>query len=370
MPGKRLKSAVARLLCSALLLVSSIVCVRFASGNPETIESWYTGFSRAVSSFLGRIFSVFPFSLSEALICLTILLLISYIIFGIAKSILKRDAYPILSAAINTVLLFTCVYALFLTLWGLNYSSMGISVRVGLSAPPATVSELYGTTRELSSLACEYAEKVPRNGQDVADFGGFDALKDKTASGFESLSRRYPFFGAYSAPPKRLLLWPVFSYAGLSGVYIPFTGEANVNPDEVDSLLPFVMLHEMSHRLGAAQEDEANFAAFLACRESDSPEFRYSGYLSAFRYCLFALAGEDQELAGEVISGLSEPVLNDMRAINEHYSRYEGALQEASSSINDTYLKAMSDPSGVKSYGKVVDLLIAERLSREGAGIT
>ena len=41
---------------------------------------------------------------------------------------------------------------------------------------------------------------------------------------------------------------------------------------------------------------------------------------------------------------------------NKHQSR---KVQDAAQKVNDTYLKAFSEESGVQSYGEAADLLIA-----------
>ena len=44
--------------------------------------------------------------------------------------------------------------------------------------------------------------------------------------------------------------------------------------------IPHTICHELSHLKGFMREDEANFIGYLACIGSDSPDFRYSGYLT------------------------------------------------------------------------------------------
>lgn len=57
------------------------------------------------------------------------------------------------------------------------------------------------------------------------------------------------------------------SYLDISGIYCPFTFEANVNVHMNDVLIPVTMCHELSHLSGYMREDEANFIAFWrACK--------------------------------------------------------------------------------------------------------
>jgi len=63
------------------------------------------------------------------------------------------------------------------------------------------------------------------------------------------------------------------SYLGIGGVYFPFTGEANVNISMPHTSIPFTACHEMAHQIGFAREDEANFIAYIACKNHPSPDF-------------------------------------------------------------------------------------------------
>ena len=65
------------------------------------------------------------------------------------------------------------------------------------------------------------------------------------------------------------------------------------------------------------------------------------------------------EAAAEVWASISETLKEDCRRANTHYDRYEGEVQEAAQKVNDVYLKAFQEESGVQSYGEVADLLIA-----------
>ncbi|WP_276929276.1 DUF3810 family protein, partial [Herbinix luporum] len=46
---------------------------------------------------------------------------------------------------------------------------------------------------------------------------------------------------------------------------------------------------------------------------------------------------------------------------NEYWAKYEDTVvSTVSNKINDTYLKANAQSDGVKSYGRMVDLLLAK----------
>lgn len=109
------------------------------------------------------------------------------------------------------------------------------------------------------------------------------------------------------------------------------------------------------------REDEANFIAYLACKESDDPLMRYSGYLLAFDRSLAALRKVDPEAASAIKASLPEAVLHDMAQREHFWAEHEGIVSDVSNAVNDTYLKANNQTHGVQSYGRMVELLLAEQ---------
>ena len=57
------------------------------------------------------------------------------------------------------------------------------------------------------------------------------------------------------------------SYANIGGMFFPFTMESNINVDNPFFVVPWTMAHELAHQCGFMREDEANFIAYLACKE-------------------------------------------------------------------------------------------------------
>ena len=58
-------------------------------------------------------------------------------------------------------------------------------------------------------------------------------------------------------------------------------------------------------------------------------------------------------------SRLDPQALEDLQANNSYWDQYEGKVAEVANQINDTYLKLNDQKEGVKSYGRVVDLMLA-----------
>ena len=88
-------------------------------------------------------------------------------------------------------------------------------------------------------------------------------------------------------------------------------------------------------------------------------EFQYSVTLSAWEYAMNALYRADPKVWQEVREGLSKAAEPDLRADDQFWSEYDGSVAEVANMVNDTYLKANGQKQGVKSYGKMTDLLVA-----------
>ena len=174
----------------------------------------------------------------------------------------------------------------------------------------------------------------------------------------QTLGRTYPSLQGYYPAPKPVLVSEILSRQKLTGIYSPFTIEANYNQDMPAYDLPFTMCHELSHLRGFMQEEEANFIGFLACVSTDDTAFNYSGYLLGWIYATNELYETDYDTFEEVYSRLSDNVKADLSANSSFWNRYDSKVAEVSGQINDHYLKANGQSDGVKSYDRMVDLMI------------
>lgn len=149
-------------------------------------------------------------------------------------------------------------------------------------------------------------------------------------------------------------------------MYFPFTVESNINTDGPFFTVPATMGHELAHQCRLMREDEANFIGYLACKDADDPLTRYSGYSLAYDYALSALIRTDRDAAVAVNDRLSDAVRADRRARSDYLKQFEGPVAEASNAANNAYLEANQQQDGTKSYGRMVDLLLAEARAEQG----
>lgn len=342
---------IGRLILSAVFLALAAALMAAAMYLPAPIFSFYTDFTRDAAAFLSGITASFPFAVWEVLLAIVVLLEL----YGLIRCF---STGKFLRWIAGLVLLVSILAFLFVGLWGVNHFGTPVAQRVGLTVTKYSKDQLADATRYMANKANVWAEQVERdaNGDLAIDF---EAMAETAKDGYEKMAQTNGFFRLPDTTVKPLLTSKAFSYMGITGIYIAYTGESCVNTDTYPASIPFTMCHELAHSLTVAPEDEANFCAFLACLNNDDPAFQYSAWYSAYIYTYNALAKVDSAAAAEIRSTLSETVLRDVRRASEHYDQYEGEVQETAEKLNDLYLKTFQDESGVQSYGEVTDLLIA-----------
>lgn len=175
------------------------------------------------------------------------------------------------------------------------------------------------------------------------------------------LGETYPQLSGYYPKPKRLKTSAFFSQQYIMGYYFPFSMEANYNTMIYITNQPATLCHELSHLKGFMREDEANFIGYLACISSEKEAFRYSGYLTGWVYAGNALARVDRKRYIELTNQLCREARQDLDENSDFWNRYESKVSEAATQMNDTYLKMNSQTDGVKSYGRMVDLMLSYR---------
>ncbi|MBQ9036736.1 MAG: DUF3810 domain-containing protein, partial [Erysipelotrichaceae bacterium] len=341
-----------------LLAICGINMLLFHS-FPDFFFPVYRNISSSWQNILSTVFSFTKVAVWDIGL---IVLALAFIFYTITVIVGKRGFLTWLS----NVLLVVCILV-FVAVngWMLNHYAPKLSESVGLTIEKYSEDELYDSCEYYLLKAAEYADKIARDDDYHALESNFNDMAKTAGNSYESLRQKYPVFKGSNKPVKRLsVVGEYLMYNGIVGMFMPLTGESGV-PESVPPVpMAFTMCHEAAHRLGIASEQEANYAAFLACVNSKESEFLYSGYYSAFSYCFSSLYSQNQERAMTLYEKYSEDrgvllVRLDRHDTFEHYRKYESVLQDISDDINDTYLKTFSQESGIRSYGEVTDYLIA-----------
>ena len=347
-----------RLIGAGILAFNTALIVVLAKFAPKFWFSFYTDFSRGAMYALGRATAWIPFPLWEILLALLVLA----IPVGLIYAICKARFLGWLTALLEGV----CLLAfLFMGLWGLNHFAPSLAEQTGLEVRAYTKEELQQALTYYAKQASLYSTQVERDAEGNVIVPEISELAEEAARSYEALGRENARYQDPVPTVKPLLVSDAFAYMGTTGVYICFTGEAGVSTSNFALDQPFTVCHEMGHSLAFAAEDEANYCGFLACRTSEDPLFRYSGYYNALIYCYNALHREDAKAAERIWSeNCSEEVNRDSRVHVEYNKQYEGKTQQTTQKVYDKGLKLV-DERGVRSYGLVTDYLIADYLQTQ-----
>ncbi len=315
--------------------------------------------ARLCNSLLARVSRLFPFALSEWAIIAAAVALVALPAVGAAR----RGRRGLATGLCRSLALLLTVGACFTLFWGVNYNAEPLAAELHLNVHPRSVEDLYAVTQKLMDQANELAARVPRDGEGTCLTAGLDVLTRRINRQYHVLGETYPLYeSAVDRRPKQALLFGgAMPWVGIAGYYFPFTAEPVIGPT-VPTHLAYNIAHELAHSLGVAPEDEAGFSAYLACITADDPELQYSAAINGYIYASNALYDQSPELAAAISSQAGEALRHDIRALNAYLSQFEGPVKEAGDKINDTYLKAQNQPTGVSSYGDMVDLLIAYTL--------
>lgn len=348
----------------SVILTAAAVFLSIAARKLPGFAQWYSThlYPLWVGS-IGRLMGDLPFSGSEMLLYILLICAVLWFVRlmrGYRKEVKGNNGKApsdVLSGGWNLLLLVSVLFFLYVANCGINYQRNSFSESSGIQAEEYTVEELKEVCQWLTRKVAAYSDTVER-GED----GGMVLelpLGENAVAAMGELGEEYPELAGYYPKPKKLVNSWILSIQDLSGVYSPFTIEANYNGDMQDYNIPFTACHELSHLRGFMQEQEANFIAFLACSGSEEEAFAYSGYLMGWIHCMNVLYRADYDVWEEVRSQLPPEAEADLRLNSEFWARYDGRIAEVSNRVNDTYLKANGQADGVKSYNRMVDLIVA-----------
>ena len=345
-----------------LLLPLAALLPKLAGRYPLAVERLFgQGLYPIFHAILRFVFDIVPFSVAEWLLYGLVIGIPGLILVHLARAALKQISWLKFTRFLITLLIIGCVaFNGFYVLWGFNYFRPGLSYRLELDVHDRPVEELAGLCYALAEEANALREQVPQDARGVFTLpNGVQESFDTIPEAYRSLSRTLPQIGATASRPKTVLLSTGLSWAGISGIYIPFTGEANVNIDQPALLIPSSAAHESAHSLGIAREDEANFAAYLACMASDDIATQYSGVMLALIHSGNQLYKADRDAYAKLYATYHEGILRDLADYDAYWALFEGPVEETMTKVNDGYLKHNQQESGVRSYGQMVDLLLA-----------
>lgn len=352
----------------SLLGILIIVTILF-----RWFPSWSEWYARVcypyVSGGLSIFSSIFPFSVGDCFIVLGCAGIVAGFIYALCR---RRKG---LRTLLLTVEFCGWVYVWFYLVWGVNYFRIPFYERAGIervSYSPDTFRGFLGDyvkglnesyTHAGDSLADWYMTPFHRSG--LMDSLAVEKI---VGNGYRNIASRFGIVATEKNLRAKPMLWSGgMSKVGVTGYMGPFFSEFNINSELLAVEYPFTYAHELAHRLGIAGEAEANLYAYIVCSGAESPEIRFSGYMSLFAYVMNnarRLLTEDEYavLYKSITPGIIELYKTHLDYWRGKYSQGIGNIQNK---IYNFYLKSNQVGSGTKNYSEVVGLLVALRESEK-----
>ncbi len=319
--------------------------------SPATVERYYArGWYPAIQSRLTALSNGVALSLFDLTLALVVAVTIAAWVFWLRRARKQRSFKPIGRGLLATLTGAAVVYLWFLAAWGLNYGRGSLDTVLPYDASRVTPLAV----RELAEHAVREANRTYA----AAHAAGFPDIHDQPPSLIEALhqverelGRRRP---TTMAQPKTSWLSPYFRATGVSGMLAPFYLETLLNPDLTGPERPAVLAHEWAHLSGYAPEADASFVGYLAALRA-GPAAEYSVWLDLVSEAANQLQPVTERL---VLQELAEGPRRDQAAIRERLKALVQPVQRVAWSTYDQMLKSQGVEEGVRSYSRVIQLLI------------
>ncbi len=346
-------------LVAGILGAMSWALAEFAKSHTALVDMVYPYVTRLIQTFLAQWSGGVSFCLWQVLLlALGMALLASIVLMAVLRWNPIQWFGWVLTAGSIVLLLHTGLY-------GLNFSAGTLADDIRMEMADVTISQRVGAATYYRDQANKLAEQVARNEDGSVKFDDFDTLAIQAADGFNTLTYddAISIFAGSTVPVKKLGWSDTFLRQGNAGVTIAITGEAAVNPDIPAISLPFAMCKEMAHRMSIVSEQDAKFAAFLACESNSSVQFQYSAYFMAYLHCYKDLMADSGSAAKAAVAslraGMSDKLTQDLTDYDSFWMLYQDPMKyEQAEGINRHYLPTDEEEVAKRNY-TVTDLLVS-----------
>ena len=351
-----------------LILIGLMIIINIIARFSRPFADFYvTKIFPHISDCISFVSGIFPFSLGEMLTVAAVALVIFGIPLFLILLIFAKGRRKKIATFAGTFALWIICYVTVTETMNcfIMYQCTSFSEKYFPDSHEHTdeeITELYGA---LIKKCNELAKEVPRD--DEGCFTLTCDFKSEARTAMKRAGEKYPQLRGYYPNPKPIQFSYFMSQSNLTGIYLPYTIEANYNDDMVRANLPSTVCHELAHLKGFIQEDEANFISFAAATGSDNVEFQYSGYLDALEYVHNAVWENEIETAMPLSEYISDEVLSDwFRFMPENYWEDNAdkevisteAVSEVSTAAIDTNIRMNGRDDGIRAYSMVVNLLL------------
>ena len=338
----------------AISLLPQILLVKWFGHYPELVESYYSnGFYIYWSGFFRSLMGWLPFSMGDLLYGFLIVSVVVYLIKKWKRifsdwKVLLRDFVFVLSIA----------YFTFHISWGLNYYRQPVA-QVFDVEENNDMEDLIATTEALIIRTNQLQYRITSDSTQIVQIPySQNEIFEKTIGAYGSLSKIYPEMNYVRPSLKKSLFSTLLTYMGYGGYLNPFTHESHVNSKIPNFRFPVVCGHEVSHQLGYSAENEANLIGYLVMASQEDEYLQYSAYSYALSHCLRAIHSKDKEKYENLYGQLNKGVQQNYAELKAFWESYKNPMEPVFKSVFNTFLKVNNQEDGIKSYSRVVPLIV------------
>ena len=327
-----------------LILLAFVLGCRFSAPLADFYaEHCYS----VISAGLSLVSSVVPFSLEEVVV---IGFALAFIVV-LVRALRKKEGFLRWMGKTARITMWLVVW--FYLGWGNNYFRTPLYPRMGIER---AVFEEEAFTRFLT----DYTGALNGTADNTASWDRGDLEADIK----EFYSTEVTGYGYTGLRPwqhvKKPILNPLYSAVGVLGFMGPFLCESQLNQDLPVVEYPFTLAHELAHLAGVTSEAEANYWAFVYCRQSDNPAVRYSGHLALLPYAASS-AGSllPEDAYSEWMETISDNVKEEYKSIGEYWeAKRFGIIDTVQRWIMDRLLRTNGISEGARDYYGVVGMIM------------
>lgn len=322
------------------------------------IEAWY---SRAMFPVIQRgvttASNLVPVALIDVGLMLAALFLVT-IGIRFVRAGRSRGWLSALWEGARRILRVAAVLALlFLVAWGLNYRRVPLELTLGgTPGTPPSADAVVALAREAARAAGETREAAQSHPTGYSDIAA--RLEPSFQLALQRLGQ--PPLSVAGRPKHSPVLTPFFTAAGVTGMVNPIALESIVHPDLLPFERPMVLAHEWAHLAGFADEADASAVAWLACVLGD-PGLAYSAHFSVVLETATVLPrGEWPAIRATLAPG----VIEDIQALAKRLTRQQPVVRDTAFKVYDGYLKSNRVEDGVRSYSRMLRVLLTPGMQR------
>ena len=338
----------------ALSIIPQLFFIKWLAHHPDWVEDYYsTAIYPMISQFFRSLFGWIPFSVGEIIYTLLIVLSLRYLIQKRKK--IKAQPFTFLR---DVVMVFSVFYFTFHLVWGLNYYRNPLSETLAIN-DTISAEKIKKLTAELVVQTNALQYQITSDSIEMVHVPYTrNEIFEKTISGYKALEAQMPLFEYRHPNIKKSMFSVMSSYMGIGGYLNPFTNEAQVNQKTPVFRFPVVVGHEIGHQVGYSAENETNLIGYLVTAKNEDIYFQYSASAYALSYCLNAVYAIDEKASEELYQQINAGVKKNYQELQDFNQAYENPFEPIFKTVFSTFLKANNQADGVKSYSRVVNLMV------------